>query len=62
MAVFRMKRDFLSLIIKIIFSVGLVAFIDGFLLTLTGDIMFVVILPIVFIILAFIISFIIVPT
>jgi len=50
------RRGILKSAIKVIVAVGLLAFIDGFLSQLTGQLSFIIILPIVFIIMAFIIS------
>jgi len=50
------KRGILKSAIKIITAVGLLAFIEGFLSQLTGQLTFIIVLPIVFIIMAFIIS------
>jgi hypothetical protein len=50
------RRGMLKIALKIIFSIGLLAFIEGFLTQLTGELEFIFILPMVFIIIAFIIS------
>jgi len=49
-------KDLPKTAIKIIISIGLLAFIEGLLTKLTGSILFVFILPLVFITVGFVIS------
>ena len=50
------RRDLFKTAVRVITSIGILAFVEGLLTTLTGSLAFVFILPIVFILVGYIIS------
>ncbi len=54
---FRRRRSFIGVLIRVLASIAIIAFTEGLLSQLLNDIIFVIIVPIAFVILAFAVSF-----